>query len=502
MLLEYFRQVVHAGSWPILALLYGAGGAYAGMLARGMAVAGHIVCAVCLYRILRRPLLTRHLSPWAASIYLLSPYYFARGLMELSVFDVFIFLYLLSILLLRQRRRLFHVLAFVAFLISLSVETLVFLEPLRLVFVHRPRQALRRSILRVSPFWTAAGVLLVARVLWLTPSGHYAGYNKISMSIIDLLWNWGRHGWYYVKGAGFMLHNAVRMISLPGLLLLFAAFAALLLASRSSVTKGVRGNAMHARALLFGVLLAALGALPYALAGRVPTTQMFESRFAYVSIPGISIAAAAVAAMIPCRFCRALMRGCLLIVLGLSSLFVGKWYMYDWVVQRDLARQLHRALADVTTPSLYRLKMTPSSTNVLFLGRAFSAEDLNVPLNLLRPAEFPLVFVYDDNYFASPWAFPDGMCTITTNDRYPRPASCIDLEYRLNSNAASVDHMSFADLLRSGRGSPPPEPFLGVLTSGRVGSSGGENDTPKSRRAGGDVVNRMLHVVPDFEGHR
>jgi hypothetical protein len=470
MLFEYMRQVSHPGYWLPLAFFYGVGGAYAPTLAKIVVVATHFASSVLIYHILRRPRLTRSISVWVAAIYLLSPFYYVHGVLVQSPYDVFMLFYLLSVWLMRSARRLFNVLALGAFLVSLSFETLIFLEPLRVLYVYRGRRNIGDTIRRCAPFWVAAVGFVIIRLVWLQPYGHYAGYNQLSFAILPLLINLAKHGMYYGRAAYFTLRSTLQLIPWPVLAALGALgfFALWLFKWAGSLPTPIKfaEYRLTVRRVLFGVLLAALGALPYALLGRAPALVGAQPRFAYVSLLGVSIVVVAVVAAIPQHLFRTYALGALVALLSLSSLQVTKWYIYSTLVERDLIAQMNRTLLAVSSPaSIFRLRMVPPSRQVLVMGRSMSAEDLNVPLNLLRGPDKPLVFVYDEEWWDNVLRFPPNTCTIAIIDRHPCSEQVVDLEYRLNPDAASVERVSYWTLfqyLARDAGEAPP---LGTLTS-------------------------------------
>ncbi len=469
-LFDYTLQMRHPGYWFPLALFYGVGGEHAGILARVFAVVCHLVNGILLYRILRRPLLTRDISVWAAAIYLLSPFYYARGTISHAIYDIFMFFYLFSIWLLRSGRRRGNLLAVGAFIISLFFETLMFLEPLRVLFVHRGWKGVRNTIRRCVPFWIMFAAFTVARVVWLKPYGDFASYNQLRFSMLPLLQNLARHGRYYLRGVGYTLSSALKLASWPGIITL--GVLGLLIAwlfSRRSRRKEAQcreGHNLVGWQLLFGTLLAILGALPYALIGRVPSSYAFYSRFAYISIPGISIIGAALIMAIRHYRIRISVFFIVMMILALSSLRITKWYIYDSLVQRELVMKLVRIIpANLVHPPLFILKMVPSTREVLVLNRRMDPEDLNAPVNLARNTTASPVFIYDEESVDG-LRRPEGyLCTVTWHDRYPCPESLVRLEYRLNADNSSVDRMSYWVLLKSVFLKAGESPDMGMISS-------------------------------------
>lgn len=459
----------HPGYWPPIALFYGVGGEYAGVLARTLAVVAHIANCVLLYLILRRPPLTRQISGTTAAIYLFSPFYYARGGLMQSFYDLFMLCYLLSIWLLRFRSKGTHLAAMGSFVASLSLETLMSLEPLRVLFVHQRSKGVRGAIRRCVPFWILAAGFVVVRFAWLQPHGIYEGYNAVNLSALALVQNLVQHGIYYVHATMFTLQLAVELVSWGGIVVLAIV---VMLAGTSGLLEGRYGPAREFRrespravvwCFFFGEVLALLGAVAYAVAGRVPGTYSFGSRLAYVSIPGISVAGAALISAIRPRQLRSCVLVLLLTILTLSSLQLAKWYLFDSLIQRDLVMQLmERTSRYPGNPPMFLVRMVPPSREVLVLNRKMAAEDLNVPVNLLRGSTSSPTFIYDEEWWSDPTNRPGNQCTVTTIDRYPCPPRVVRLEYRLDVEYASVTRVSYWDVLRSVIGSWEPG-CLGAL---------------------------------------
>ncbi len=493
-LFEYMLQSGHPGYWPPLALFYEVGGEYAGILARIIAVACHLASAVLLYQILRRPRLTRGISVWASAIYILSPFYYARGTLVHGVYDIFMLFYLLSIWLLSSEKKRASFLAVGAFIISLSLETLMFLEPLRVLFVHQSRKGVRNTIRKCMPFWAISAAFILAKLIWLKPYGPYTDTNKISFSISPLWKYLVANGRYYLDGISYTLNSALKLAFWPGIIAL--GVLGFFLVWRASAANNPKSASrweefvLTPQRLLFGVLLSILGAFPYMLIGRVPYWWDFHSRLAYVSIPGISILVATLVMAIPHRLIRTKVFLASLIILALSSLQITKWYIYDSLVQRDLIKQLVRIIpTDLVHPPMFHLRTTPKLKWVMVLNRTMRPYDLNVPVNLLRNSIESPVFIYPDSMAG---LFNSRICTITSNDLYPCPDSTARLEYDLDTDNSSVDRMSYWKLLKSlfvnsGK-SPPMAP---------ISSQDGWLDRPKLEKIVSDTP-RIIGNKPRF----
>jgi hypothetical protein len=387
----------------------------------------------------------------------------------ISSSELFIFSYFVSIVLMDSEKKYLRAISHIFLIFSFSIETLVMLEPLRLLYSYRGLANLRQQIKVIAPYWLLIIMFFVIRFTLMQPQGEYAGYNSLDFSLVLLIKNLFQHAIYPLKALKFSLISAHTMVGWSGLILLsgLGAYLAQLGDPKKQAKSDGQNNLFSAEyipVLLFGALLILAGALPYALIGRYPKINDFNSRFVVVSIPGMAIFAAALIKSIPLRKLRYFCLYFLLVILGLTSLKVTKWYFYDALIQKDLRKSLIHIIGEHEDLPMFKLKMVPTSTEIMFMKRNLGAQDINPPLNMeLNRVNNP-VFVYDENL---KWFFrQDSMiCTVTALDKYPYPGQTITLEYVLNPQYSSVDKISYWELLKFRFTHEKDLPVLGIISS-------------------------------------
>lgn len=443
-------QMSHPGYWPAMALFYSFDNA--GLLARAVGVCCHLANVVLLYRILRRPTLTRPAAIATAIIYLMSPWYVARALLVQCLYDIFLLCYLLSIWWTPRRPagRIVTVRSLAAFIVGLSLETLICLEGLRWMYARTGDSpaARRLATRRCLAFWGGALLFTVVRLIWLRPSGAYAGYNELHLTPGSVAHALGGALFFYVYAVYWTIKQGAALVSpagLAGLVLTVVLFVAWAVTSSGHAPDLARRRRQAGRIVLWGAALAAVGALPYVLAGRAPSPD-FGSRLAFVSIPGVCLAIGGALSAIGARRQWVSALAAMVVVLAAASLQTTKWYLYDGLVQRDLVRAVGQAVAGSSLPGRFVLRMHPASKDVLVFHRTLAGEDLNVPLNLARGSG-GLVFVYDEAWAATAQVLAAG-CTITTLDSFPCPPTIATLDYTLAPGLRSVNDVSFVRLVR------------------------------------------------------
>ncbi len=96
-------------------------------------------------------------------LFLVTPFYAIRLTFN-AAYDFFLVFYLLSYVLMNSTSRSLRWLAPISLLFSLSLETLLALEPLRLLFVSYPGQSWRGWFTRLIPFGLTVVLVVVLRV--------------------------------------------------------------------------------------------------------------------------------------------------------------------------------------------------------------------------------------------------------------------------------------------------------------------------------------------------
>ncbi|MDE2602553.1 MAG: hypothetical protein KGL62_09320, partial [Bradyrhizobium sp.] len=144
------------------------------VVARIAGLGFHLLNGALLYRILLRPAETRPIAALTAALFYLSPFYAIRLTLN-AVYDFFLFFYLLSYLLMYSSSRWLRAFAPVCLFFSLSLETLIAVEPLRLLCIYGMSTQWRSRIARTIPFGIVIAAVIVLRFTVMAKSGHYAG---------------------------------------------------------------------------------------------------------------------------------------------------------------------------------------------------------------------------------------------------------------------------------------------------------------------------------------
>jgi|SRR5271157_1724219 len=505
MLFEYELQASHSGHSLPLLLYYWLGGEYAGVLARAVAVVSHVGAALLLHRIFLKIESTKNISVWIAALYVLSPFYYARGVMVTSVIDLFLLCYLLSVWVMSSPRLAPNVLALVLFGLSLGYETFMMLEPLRVLFVNEFRKNLYKTVRQCAPVWAVALVFVILRFTFLKPYGSYAGYNALNLDVLSIGKCFIMTILYYPRAIWLITAGSADLVGWYGL----AVVAALgLILARvltylypAGLIAGPARVSLTIRRIMIGTAIALLGAIPYILADRYPAPHNFSCRLAVVSIPGVLLIIVSSVAASRSRFLRTYAFLLFSMVSILFSLQLTKWYLYEAAVKQDLIMQLHQMTSACSEePTKILVKMVPDSTKILILGKQISICELAVPLNLLRDPARPLLFLREKSGDADEdWLGP---CTIDQNDRHPCPVKPITLEYRLKPENASVEKISFLYLLKSVFKTFEEPPGLGALTAPLGPPFADQSDQPirtePSIREGGKIAVGILNISPEF----
>jgi|GEM_PF-2343523 len=471
-MLEYFTEVSHIGHWLPIALVYGIGGEYVGMLTRLLAVTCHVVNGLLLFRILLAIEWTEAIALWIALIFVFSPFYYERGLLAYFPSDLYLFFYLISIWWLHFRQRIAYMAALASFVFSLGHETFMFLEPLRVLYVHASQKDYYRIVRRCAPFWIIAVAFSVVRITLLKPYGHYEHYNQFHLEVYSIARSLATTILFYFRAMWLNISSAWDLVGWYGMVgvLLVTLLAAWVLTSRqeSRILLERAGLNLTLRRIGFGLLLALLGAIPYLLIARAPHVNYFSCRFAVVSVPGVLICLASLIVFLPTRFLRIWTLLLVLTISALGSLQITKWYLYESLVKRDLIMQLYDMAANVREkPMRLELRIVPKTSDVMLLRRTLSPYDLNTPLNMIRGESWPLVFVQDLRWFEEVALDrrPDQYCCITTFSFYPCPNPPVNVVYTLRPEKSSVSKMGFVELVRAARVTFVTPPRLGVLTA-------------------------------------
>jgi hypothetical protein len=486
---NYLLSAGHPGYWVPLTAFFQFGGECAGTIARLSGIICHIINSFLLYKILKGSKLTYGISEFAAIIYLFSPFYYLRGTMSHNVYDVFMLCTLLSIYLMMSAKRYAVFLAISFFILSLSHEALLALEPLRILYASEQENNWENTARRCLPFWIAIIFFIIVRFTLLKPYGLYEGYNEINLSLKMFMDNLMGHLLYYPDALGFSLVSASKLLPGGNYILPVINYIACKLTSLRMHSSSIGYLSLALLSAIFiynsieriqgkiackfpgtttfrifiAIVLVMLGAAPFALAQRVPYWHDINSRFAYVSIPGISILLASLIGAISFPKVRMVILGSMIFIFGLSSLYVSKWYIYDSLIQRDLRIQITKMIpADNRKLPMFRLQYYPHFLSILALNRDLRSYDMNVPANLKRDEKYPKLFLYNDSW---PRENKNFYCTIYSYDRHICPSETATLDYRLLPEYFSVDRVSYLLMIKSVFANEEKSLRMGILTN-------------------------------------
>lgn len=424
------------------------------LAARLVGLACHVVNGILLYSVLSRSSHTRRIGPLVTALFLLSPFYAIR-LTQNAVYDFFLLFYLLSYELSYSKVRALRWAAPFSLLFSLSLETLIALEPLRIVLARSPTERWTQTLARLVPFWLAIAAMIVLRLTILGKSGHYAGqygftpdFAVIGRALVTHLMAFP-HGLRYAYSQGFaVLGRSLSIVltlasmGLFGLLSSGALRTSWMLKSRASTRSLVL-------LLLLGAAMAVLGAVPYGLAGLYGDMTRGESRLLFPSQFGVLILLAAFVQMIPTPRLRAAAAGGVITIFALSMVQDSKWMLYDGLVTSDMQRQVRAALLADPEPKVVKLQV-PDSHIISFRGRCLGANDMNVAQSALRDENRGRSFVYTDycGDLTSGEA-ARGRCSISYLEFFPCPQRHETWRYRAAPGIPPPNDIGLFELLRA-----------------------------------------------------
>jgi len=485
---DYLLQVGHPGYWLPTAAFFKFGGEDAGTVARFSGIICHVINSILFYKILQGSKLTYGISCFAAVIYLFSPFYYLRGTMSHNIYDIFMLCTLLSIYLMISEKKYSIFASLPFFIISLSHEALLALEPLRILYVYGRENNWKNTARRCFPFWITIMVFIIIRFTLLKPYGLYAGYNEINLSLKVFLNNLVGHFLYYPDAFGFSLVSATKI--LPGgdyilkyvsviaaklanlRMYPFIGYVLLALLSAIIITKSIgkkegkiafKFPGVTTSQIFIASVLIVLGAIPFALVDRIPYWHDINSRFAYASIPGISVLMASFIGVVNYQKVRMFIIVGMVIIFGLTSLQVSKWYIYDSLIQKDLNIQMTKIItSNYEKLPMFHLRYHPHFLNILALHRDLRNYEMNVPANLNRNPKDPHVFLYTDVW---PRESKNFHCSIGGYDRYPCPSETAILDYKLLPEYLSVEKVPYWTLIKSVFARESETLRLGTLTN-------------------------------------
>lgn len=423
------------------------------VVARIAGLGFHVLNGVMLYRILRQPAQTRPIAALATALFFLSPFYAIRLTLN-AIYDFFLVFYLLSYVLMYSPSRWLRWLAPFCLLFSLSLETLIALEPLRLLCVYAMSERWRQRIARLIPFGIAIATVIVLRFTIMGKSGHYAGQYATVHDFTIIMSAFLHHlralvaSVSYARAEGFqLLRRNVSIIAVCAIAALFAVLGtrrlrtAWLLQSTAS-----RDNAVLLAVL--GAAIAVLGALPYAMVGIYGDVTRAESRLLFPSQFGAVLLLATAIQCVPAHRLRAAIAGAAIVVFTLSMAHDSKWLLYDGLVTSDIQRQTRAALLASPEPEVVELRIMTQEP-IFFRSRCLGAQDMNAAQTLLRDGSKPQSFVYTDNCgdFTNPGIVPRGYCPISYLDDNKCPTHRETWVYTPAPGILPLNEMGMAELM-------------------------------------------------------
>ncbi|MDA9403669.1 hypothetical protein [Bradyrhizobium sp. CCBAU 45389] len=413
----------------------------------------HVVNGILLYSILSRSSHTKRIAGFFTALYLLSPFYAIR-LTQNAVYDFFLVFYLLSYELSYSKVRALRWAAPFSLLFSLSLETLIALEPLRVVLARSAGERWTRTLVRLAPFWLAVAAMIVLRLTILGKSGHYAGQYSFAPDIAVIRQALANHLMAFPSGLEYAYFQGFAFLGyrLSTVVILAAMVVFVLLSSAASSTPWrLKTHASTRSALilfLLGAAMALLGAAPYALAGLYGDVTRGETRLLFPSQFGILILVAALVQSITVQRERAAAAGGVIAIFALSMAHDSKWLLYDGLVTSDMQRQVRAALLADPEPKVVKLQV-PDSHIISFRSRCLGASDMNVAQATLRDESRARSFVYTDycGDFTPPGEVSRGRCSISYLEFLPCPPRLETWRYRAAPGIPPPDKMGLFELL-------------------------------------------------------
>jgi hypothetical protein len=446
------RDAAHTGYTIPMEIFLALGQDMPELAARIIGLSCHLVNGVLLYRTLSRHPRTLPIAGLATALFLLSPFYVIR-LTQNALYDFFLAFYLLSYVLMDPRMRVARWIAPLSLFVSLSLETLIGLEPLRLLFASREGQGWKAWLAKLVPFWLAIAAIVGLRLTILGKGGHYIGQYDAAHNIRVIIAALHDHleafpyGLYYAyaHGIGLLGRKAAVVLALA-VMTLFALLGPSTFRSLW-LLRSPQSRANAALIFVLGAAITFLGALPYALAGLHGEVTRGESRFLFPSQFGVLILLATSIQVIPTARMRAAVAGGAITLFALSMAHDTKWMIYDGLVTGDLQRQVRAALIADPEPKVVMLRIEDSS-NLFFRGRCLGGSDMNVAHAILRDESKPRSFIYTENCgdFTNPDIVPRNRCPISYLDGNLCPVRREEWLYRAAPGIAPLDQIGFVEL--------------------------------------------------------
>jgi hypothetical protein len=447
-------QAAHGGFTIPMELFVSFGQDRPELVTRIVGTGCHLLNAVLLFRALSSAIYTRAIAGLATALFLLSPFYVIRLTLN-AAYDFFLVFYLLSLVLMNARSQALRWIAPFCLFLSLSLETLIAVEPLRLLLAWRRGERWTALMARLVPFWLAIAAVIVLRLTILGKSGHYLGQYAPVPDFNVVLHTLSMHLHAFPGALSFAHEYAVALVGrstfAAAMLLAAVAFAAF---GASAFRTGwllnsaaAAGNALVL--ILIGATIAVAGGAPYALVGVYGEVTRGESRLLFPSQFGVLLLMATLIQCIPLTRLRAALAGATITLFALSMVHDSKSILYDGLVVTDLSRQARAALLADPEPKVVELKIIPPSYTLSFRNRCLGAAEMNSAQMVLRDEHRPPSFIYTDNCgdLTNPDIVPGGRCPVSYLDNYPCPPRRETWIYRAAPAIPPRDEIGMVELL-------------------------------------------------------
>ncbi|MBU6462448.1 MAG: hypothetical protein KGI99_11320 [Bradyrhizobium sp.] len=450
---HWMREVAHVGySIPMLLFSY-LGRDTPNVWARIIGLTCHCLNGVLLYRILSQSPHTRRIAALTSAFFLLTPFYVIRLTLN-AAYDFFLVFYLMSYVAMNSSSRYLRWLAPLSLFFSLSLETLIALEPFRLLLASRSEQSWWTWFTKLVPFGLTVVLVVALRITILGKSGHYAGQyapvNDFAVTMAAL----SRHLDAFPAGLSYAFNHGIRFLgyTASAIVLFVSVTGSVFLGTRTFRTPWLLKSSAVAKntalLILTGALVILLGALPYALAGVYGDVTRAESRLLFPSQFGILLLLAITTQCFPTPRLRAGIAGGAIAVFALSMAHDAKWLLYDGLVTSDLLRQTRAALLVDPTPKVVKLKISDSGL-LFFRNRCLGAPDMNSAQTLLRDDQTPPSYIYTDTCgdFTNPNIVPRGYCPVSYLDDHRCPPHRETWLYTAAPGIPLLDDIGMIELL-------------------------------------------------------
>jgi hypothetical protein len=421
----------------------------------------HLISGALLYQALSLSPHTRPIAALTTAFFLLTPFYVIRLTLN-AIYDFFLVFYLLSLVLMNAQSRTLRWIAPICLFFSLSLETLIALEPLRLLLAWRKGERSMVWLARLVPFWMAILAVVILRLTVMGKSGHYLGQYAAVHDINIVISSFFAHLRAFPRALSFAAEYAfalfghkVAVVLMISVIAVFAWFGATAFRTKWLPKASASGLTVPLLALL-GAAIVTIGALPYALVGIFGDVTRGESRLLFPSQFGVLLLMATITQCIPVARLRSAIAGGAIALFALSMAHDSKWLLYDGLVATDLMRQARAALLADPEPKVVELKISPPSYTLFFRNRCLGAADMNAAQMILRDERRERSFIYTDNCgdFTNPAFVPRGRCPVSYVDEgFACPERREAWIYRAAPGIPPMDEMGFIELLSAIRAS-------------------------------------------------